>query len=68
MNIKPPKSNPKPDSSPMAGGIFIFFGLIIGSIVGISVGQASAGMIGGFAVGAIIALSIWLFPKFRKKD
>jgi hypothetical protein len=45
---------------PNAGGIFLFACLIIGSLAGLAMGEPSAGMIGGFAVGVIIALIIWL--------
>jgi hypothetical protein len=52
-------------SKGMAGGFFIFVGLIIGSIVGIAYNQPSLGMMGGFGAGAGIALAIWLID--RKK-
>jgi UDP-N-acetylmuramyl pentapeptide phosphotransferase/UDP-N-acetylglucosamine-1-phosphate transferase len=54
--------------SPLAGGIFIFIGLLAGSILGIVYDKPSVGMIGGFAVGTAIALMIWLLDSFRKHD
>jgi hypothetical protein len=52
-------------SKGMAGGFFIFIGLIAGSVLGITYNEPSLGMIGGFAAGAAVALAIWLID--RKK-
>jgi uncharacterized membrane protein len=59
---------PKPKRSPMAGGIFIFLGLLGGSIIGIAKNEASIGMVAGLGIGAAVALAIWLFDSFRKQD
>jgi uncharacterized membrane protein len=50
-------------SKGLAGGFFLFAGLVAGSIIGIIYGQPSIGMIGGFAAGAIIATAIWLLDR-----
>jgi hypothetical protein len=50
-------------SKAQAGGFFLFIGLIVGSIIGIIYDQPSMGMVGGFAVGAAIALAIWLLDR-----
>ncbi len=60
-----PSENPRTNRSSMAGGIFLFFGLLIGSIVGVAYGQASLGMVGGFAIGGALALIVWLFDRRR---
>ena len=51
---------PRHPSKGVAGGFFIFVGLIIGSIIGIIYDQPSIGMVGGMASGGIIATVIWL--------
>ena len=51
---------PRHPSKGVAGGFFIFVGLIIGSIIGIIYDQPSIGMVGGMAFGGIIATAIWL--------
>jgi uncharacterized membrane protein (UPF0136 family) len=61
MTDKPPGS----ERPRMAGGIFIFFGLIIGAIAGVARGQASAGMVAGLVVGSALALVVWLIDRNR---
>ena len=61
------------DSKPMArprlsGGIFLFLGLLIGSIAGIALNEPSIGMISGFGVGIIIAIVVWLFDRKRQEE
>jgi hypothetical protein len=51
------------DRPRLAGGIFIALGLLVGAIAGVAMNQPSAGMITGFAVGAAIALIIWLVDR-----
>jgi hypothetical protein len=58
------KSNAN-DRPRMAGGIFIFLGLLIGAIAGVALGQPSLGMIAGFGIGIVIAILIWLFDRQR---
>jgi uncharacterized membrane protein len=66
ISDQPPSKNDK--RSPMAGGIFIFIGLLIGVVVGVAKNEASIGMIAGLAGGSIIALMLWIFDHFRKQD
>jgi hypothetical protein len=47
----------------MAGGIFIFLGLLIGTLTGVALGQPSLGMIAGFGVGTALAILIWLLDR-----
>ena len=54
---------PRHPSKGVAGGFFIFAGLIIGSIIGVIYDQPSIGMVGGMASGGIIALAIWLLDR-----
>jgi hypothetical protein len=55
-------NNPR---SPLAGGIFLFLGPVIGAAYGVEVGQPIAWMLAGFGVGVAIALAIWLFDRKR---
>lgn len=58
-------SPPSPEKTPMSGGIFIALGLLIGTVVGFMNNQISAGMVGGFAIGILIALAIYLIDRRR---
>jgi hypothetical protein len=58
-------SPPSPDKTPVSGGIFIAFGLLGGTVVGFMNNQISAGMIGGFGVGILVAVAIYLFDRRR---
>jgi hypothetical protein len=58
----------KPSSSDrprMAGGIFIFLGLMIGAIAGVALGEPSLGMITGFGIGVALAVIVWLVDSKR---
>jgi uncharacterized membrane protein len=44
---------------PLAGGVFVALGAIIGVSVGHYQGQTSAGLLIGVAVGAVIAVIVW---------
>lgn len=46
-------------NEPMAGGVFVALGAIIGVVVGKMQGQTSAGLLIGVAAGAAIAVLIW---------
>lgn len=60
--------NPGGNDRPrLAGGIFIFFSLLIGAVAGVAMGQPSIGMIGGFAIGVVLALIVWLVDYNRAK-
>jgi len=63
MNPEPPKhasnsSNDRP-ANRNGGGIFIAIGAIVGAIGGGLMGQPSAGLLAGLALGALAALLIW---------
>lgn len=63
MNPETPKhaSNSSSDGSKnrSGGGIFIAFGTLAGAIIGGLMGQPSAGLLTGLALGALAALLIW---------
>ncbi len=51
--------------SAMGGGIFLFLGLLIGSIAGIALNQPSLGMMAGFGIGAALALLLWIADRSK---
>ena len=63
MNESRKPAPPRHPSKGVAGGFFIFVGLIIGSIIGVIYDQPSIGMVGGMASGGIIAMIIWLLDR-----
>lgn len=65
MNEPGNSADSRHPSKGMAGGFFIFVGLIVGSILGVIFDQPSIGMVGGMASGALIALVIWLIDRRR---
>jgi uncharacterized BrkB/YihY/UPF0761 family membrane protein len=48
-----------------AGGIFLFLGFTIGAVAGGILGQPSAGLLAGGAIGAVLALLIWARDRRR---
>jgi uncharacterized protein YqgC (DUF456 family) len=63
MNPETPKhaSHPSGDrpENRSGGGVFIAIGAIVGAIAGGFMGQPSAGLLAGLALGALAALAIW---------
>ena len=51
--------------SPVAGGIFLFLGPIIGAVIGIGRGEPIQWMLYGFLVGIALALLIWFIERKR---
>mgnify|MGYP003598509278 CR=1 len=47
-------------TSPRSGGAFLALALLAGAGIGVALGQPTMGLIGGFAVGILIALLVWL--------
>lgn len=47
-------------TSPRSGGAFLALALLAGAGIGVALGQPTMGLIGGFAVGLLIALLVWL--------
>lgn len=50
---------PAPRRSGAAGGVFVAIGALAGAFIGNLEGQASAGLLIGLGVGAVIAVIIW---------
>jgi uncharacterized protein YqgC (DUF456 family) len=47
------------NKDPLAGGVFVALGAIIGVAIGHYQGQTSAGLLIGVAIGAAIAVLVW---------
>ena len=45
------------------GGVFIAIGPFVGLMIGSAMEQPSAGLVGGIAVGAAIAIGMWLWSR-----
>ncbi|WP_375272212.1 hypothetical protein [Sphingomonas sp.] len=59
-------SQPTPSSA--AGGFFIALGALGGTIAGLSLRQPSLGFLAGLAIGAAIALAVWLIDRRRRGE
>jgi len=55
----------QPTRSSAAGGFFIAIGALGGTIAGIALRQPSIGFLSGLAIGAAIALAVWLIDRRR---
>lgn len=51
--------------STAAGGIFLFFGPVVGAVYGINRGEPIQWMLVGFAAGVALALTVWLIDRRR---
>jgi hypothetical protein len=51
--------------SSAAGGIFLFLGLIVGTVYGINVGEPMLWLLRGFAAGAALAVLVWFIDRRR---
>ena len=54
-----------PNRSPLAGGFFLILAIFAGFAIGVSRGQAMAGVLIGTAVGTAIALGVWALDRRR---
>jgi len=59
-------SQPTPSSA--AGGFFIALGALGGTVVGIALRQPSIGFLSGLAIGALIAVAVWLIDRRRRGE
>lgn len=55
----------KDTRNPVSGGFAIGLGALIGGLWGVHSGQAILGLGGGIAIGAAIALIVWLIDRQR---
>jgi hypothetical protein len=55
-------------SPPAAGGCLLAASIVVGAFVGVVYNQISAGIVIGVAVGAVIAVAIWLRDRTRRRD
>jgi uncharacterized membrane protein len=51
--------NDTPPRNPAAGGFLIAMGAIIGAFGGVFFGESTRGLIGGVAIGAVLATIVW---------
>lgn len=58
----------QPTRSSAAGGFFIAAGALGGTVVGLMLRQPSLGFLGGLAIGAGIALVVWLIDRRRRGE
>ncbi len=58
----------RPQSEPVAGGFFIALLVIAGTIFGGLLGQPVIGLLAGLALGAGIALVLWLRDRAKGQD
>jgi hypothetical protein len=56
--MAPVMTAPKPKPR-QAGGFLITLGLILGAVIGVALGQPSAGLLLGGGIGAALALLLW---------
>ncbi|WP_165374832.1 hypothetical protein [Sphingomonas montana] len=55
-----------PDRPPRsAGGVFLALGATGGALVGLAIGEPTAGLLTGFGAGLLIALLLWLAQRRR---
>jgi hypothetical protein len=56
-----------PSSSPTAGGCLLAAAILLGALIGVSLGQPSIGILAGTAVGTAAALVVWLRDRARRR-
>jgi cyanate permease len=52
--------------SPIAGGIFLFLGPVIGAVYGVDRGAPVQWMLAGFGIGLTFAIAIWLIDRRKR--
>ena len=56
---------PETSSPPRAGGAIIAFAVIAGAVIGTAEGQPTIGLLGGFGIGVLVAVILWLRDRGR---
>jgi UDP-N-acetylmuramyl pentapeptide phosphotransferase/UDP-N-acetylglucosamine-1-phosphate transferase len=54
--------------SPQAGGFWLVLAIIAGTVIGLSVGQPSAGILIGAAIGVVAVLILYVVDRNRTKS
>lgn len=49
-----------------SGGIFLFLGPVVGTLIGVSRNEPILGMLLGFGAGAALALIIWIIDRRKR--
>lgn len=52
-------------SGPQAGGVLIAIAILVGTVAGGLKGQPTIGLLAGFGIGAVAAISLWLVDRTR---
>ena len=52
-------------NNPAAAGFLLMIAILGGAIIGMVMGQPSAGLVGGIVVGTIVAVLFWLRDRKR---
>ena len=55
-----------PNRAPVAGGCLLSLSLIAGAFIGMTRGQASAGLVVGLSIGLVLLGAVWLLDRRRK--
>ena len=53
-------------SDPRAGGCFLTIAILLGFVGGLAIGNPMKGILAGTAVGATVALIVWLIDRRRR--
>ena len=61
---KAARMTPEP-AKPIAAGAILALAILVGTLVGGILGQPSIGVIAGVAVGAVIAIGVWIADRRR---
>lgn len=57
--------SPVPPRSPLAGGVLIASGVLLGAMAGFALGEATPGALFGAAAGVAAALVVWALDRRR---
>lgn len=52
---------------PRAGGCFLTICILAGALVGLAIGNPMNGVLGGTALGALVAIIVWVADRARRR-